>query len=126
MTGHLIIGEAHDNVVASRTDAEVTASVLNLVRLGRRRLSVAPAAGRAPQSDDLAEPRALSHGPRAAQDDLVIRTDPRSITVRRVRPSVERQVNTGRRDCHTAYGNSRLRLFIRFRRELIPLRTMGR
>ena len=100
VTGDLVVGEAHEHPAVSRADPKVTASARDLVRFARRGLSVAPAAGGAPQGDDLAEPAALPDGAGSAKDDLVVRADPRTTRVGRIRPTVEREVDARRHDCH--------------------------
>src|SRR5207245_4312095 len=79
---------------------KATASARDLVRFARRGLGVAPAAGGAPQGDDLAEPAALPDGAGSAKDDLVVRADPRTTRAGRIRSTVEREVDARRHDCH--------------------------
>ena len=98
--GDLISGEPHDDVSISGTDAQIAGSAVNRIRFGRRGFRVAPAPRRAPKRDDLAKPATLSHGPGAAEDDLVVRPDAGTVAARPVRSSIEREVDAARLDCH--------------------------
>src|SRR5205814_10354701 len=97
----LVGGEADEDFVATRTGAQVAApDGPLLLRLARGGVGVARASRRAPERDDLAEARSFSDGAGAAEDDLVVRTDPGIVGLRPVGSSVEREVDAGRRDCH--------------------------
>src|SRR2546430_2596519 len=101
LTCDLVVGEAHQDLGAPCADAEVARSTAALlIRLTRRGFGIAPASRRAPKSDDLAETRSFSDNAGAAEDDLVVRTDPRIVGLRSVGSSVEREVDAGRHDCH--------------------------
>ena len=101
LTSDLVVGEADEDFVASRTETQVAApDGPLLIRLARGGLGVAPASRRAPERNDLAETRSFSDGACAAEDDLVVRTDPGIVGLRPVGSSVEREVDAGRRDCH--------------------------